>query len=137
MKKDEKLIEDLIEILTKQDLTEISFSENDFKIKIKRDCVEEVQKEEIFNEEILEVKEQEDIEEIKSANIGKFYFYDKMGKPAISVGQSIKIGQTIGYISTVGIKTPVKSQVAGVIEEIYLKNGEATDYGKKLIKIKK
>ena len=53
------------------------------------------------------------------------------------IGQNIKVGQTIGYISTVGIKTSVKSNVAGSIEQILLKNGEVADYGKKLIKVKK
>nr|WP_240934801.1 biotin/lipoyl-containing protein [Fusobacterium sp. FSA-380-WT-3A] len=55
----------------------------------------------------------------------------------ISIGQNIKIGQTIGFVSTVGIKTPIKSEVAGYIEQILLKNGEVTDYGKNLIKLKK
>ena len=78
----------------------------------------------------------ENIKNIKSTNIGKFYFYDKDGKAIISIGQTIKAGQTIGYISTVGIKTPIKSKIAGTIEDILLKNGEATDYGKILIKVR-
>lgn len=137
MKKDEHLIDKLIEILSKQELTEISFCEKDFKIKIKKDCIEEINEECIIEEPVKEnISCNDNIAEIKSTNIGRFYYYDKMGKPLISIGQTLKIGQTIGYISTVGIKTPVKSKTAGIIEDIYLKNGEATDYGKKLIKVK-
>ena len=107
-----------------------------FKIKIKKDAAEEKIYEEETVEEETEDFHEENIKSIKSTNIGKFYFYDKDGQPIISIGQSIKAGQTIGYISTVGIKTPIKSKIAGTIEDILLKNGEATDYGKILIKVK-
>lgn len=137
MEKDTKLIDELIRILTEQELTEVSYEEKEFKIKIKKDAAEEsiVQEEVIFEDEIQDTNN-ENIKSIKSTNIGKFYFYDKDGQPIISIGQSIKAGQTIGYISTVGIKTPIKSKIAGTIEDILLKNGEATDYGKILIKVK-
>lgn len=137
MEKDTKLIDELIRILTEQELTEVSYEEKEFKIKIKKDAAEEniVQEEVIFEDEIQDTNN-DNIKSIKSTNIGKFYFYDKDGQPIISIGQSIKAGQTIGYISTIGIKTPIKSKIAGTIEDILLKNGEATDYGKILIKVK-
>ena len=137
MEKDTKLIDELIRILTEQELTEVSYEEKEFKIKIKKDAAEEniVQEEVIFEDEIQDTNN-DNIKSIKSTSIGKFYFYDKDGQPIISIGQSIKAGQTIGYISTVGIKTPIKSKIAGTIEDILLKNGEATDYGKILIKVK-
>ncbi len=136
MEKDTKLIDELIRILTEQELTEVSYEEKEFKIKIKKDAAEEkIYEEETVGEETEDFHE-ENIKSIKSTNIGKFYFYDKDGQPIISIGQSIKAGQTIGYISTVGIKTPIKSKIAGTIEDILLKNGEATDYGKILIKVK-
>lgn len=136
MNKDKQLIDELIRILTEKELTEINFEEKEFKIKIKRDPVEEMQEEIVEEETINEPVQDENVKNIKSTNIGKFYFYDKDGKAIISIGQSIKAGQTIGYISTVGIKTPIKSKIAGTIEDILLKNGEATDYGKILIKVR-
>ncbi len=136
MEKDKQLIDELIRILTEKELTEVSFEEKEFKIKIKKDIVIEEYPEEVIEETVEESAQDSDIKEIKSTNIGKFYFYDKDGKAMISIGQSIKAGQTIGYISTVGIKTPIKSKIAGTIEDILLKNGEATDYGKILIKVR-
>lgn len=136
MEKDKQLIDELIRILTEKELTEVSFEEKEFKIKIKKDIVIEEYPEEVIEETVGESAQDSDIKEIKSTNIGKFYFYDKDGKAMISIGQSIKAGQTIGYISTVGIKTPIKSKIAGTIEDILLKNGEATDYGKILIKVR-
>lgn len=131
------VIDKLIDILSKNELSEVNFQDKDFKIKIKKDIViEEVPQ---IEEPIIDtpVEDNSDIVFIKSTNIGKFFFYDKNGVPLIAVGQTIKVGQTIGYISTVGIKTSIKSEVAGSIEQILLKNGEVTDYGKKLIKVKK
>ena len=128
MEKEKHTIDELIRILTEKELTEINFEEKEFKIKIKRDLIEEVEE--------AAPEQNENIKNIKSTNIGKFYFYDKDGKAIISIGQTIKAGQTIGYISTVGIKTPIKSKIAGTIEDILLKNGEATDYGKILIKVR-
>lgn len=136
MEKDKQLIDELIRILTEKELTEVSFEEKEFKIKIKKDIVIEEYPEEVIEETVEESAQDSDVKEIKSTNIGKFYFYDKDGKAMISIGQTIKAGQTIGYISTVGIKTPIKSKIAGTIEDILLKNGEATDYGKILIKIR-
>ncbi len=137
MDKDKKLIDELIRILTEKELTEVSFEEKEFKIKIKKDLVaENIQEEEIIEEVASEPVQDANVKDIKSTNIGKFYFYDKDGQAIISIGQSIKAGQTIGYISTVGIKTPIKSKIAGTIEDILLKNGEATDYGKILIKVR-
>lgn len=136
MEKDKKLIDELIRILSEKELSEINFEEKDFKIKIKKDLTDEVKTEPVVEEEPVIPMKDENIKDIKSTNIGKFYFYDKDGKAIISIGQSIKAGQTIGYISTVGIKTPIKSKIAGTIEDILLKNGEATDYGKILIRLR-
>lgn len=133
---DKLIIDRLIDILTKNELSEIKFQDKDFKINIKKDII--IKEDIPVIEPVEEVSsEEEDTIYIKSANIGKFFFYDKTGVPLISVGQTIKIGQTIGYISTVGIKTSIKSEVAGTVEQILLKNGEVTDYGKNLIKLKK
>lgn len=136
MEKEKQTIDELIRILTEKELTEISFEEKEFKIKIKRDLIEEAQPAVTEEAEEIVPEQNENIKNIKSTNIGKFYFYDKDGKAIISIGQTIKAGQTIGYISTVGIKTPIKSKIAGTIEDILLKNGEATDYGKILIKVR-
>lgn len=133
MEKEEIMIDELIKILAEKNLSEINYESKELKIKLKKDLIENIE-EDIVQEEIKE--EEQVFTYVKSTNIGRFYFFDKNGSSLMNVGQSIKIGQIIGYISTVGIKTPVKSDKAGVLEEILLKNGGTTDYGKSLIKIK-
>lgn len=133
MENEEIIVDELIKILSLKNLSEIKYEANELKIKVKKDLYEEAEE--------VEIEEENEITEeifsfIKSTNIGRFYFFDKNGNPLIKVGQPLKIGQIIGYISTVGIKTQIKSDKAGIIEEVLLKNGETTDYGKSLIKIK-
>lgn len=133
MENEGKIVDELIKVLSSKNLSEIKYESKELKIKVKKDLFEEV-------EEIEMEEEKQTTEElfsfVKSTNIGRFYFFDKNGNSLIKVGQPVKIGQIIGYISTVGIKTPIKSDKAGIIEEVLLKNGETTDYGKALIKIK-
>lgn len=131
---EEKMIDELIDILSSKKLSEIKYEKKDFKINLKKNIFldEEFEDKEIFYEE----PKKDEFKYIKSGNIGRFFYLDKGENYIINVGQSIKIGQTIGFISTVGIKTPIKSDITGVVEEILLKNGETTDFGKKLIKVK-
>jgi biotin carboxyl carrier protein len=131
--KEEIMIDELIKILAEKNLSEINYESKELKIKMKKDLVQNLE-EDIILEEIKE--EEQVFTYVKSTNIGRFYFFDKNGSSLLNIGDEIKVGQTIGYISTVGIKTPVKSDKNGVLEEILLKNGDTTDYGKSLIKIK-
>ena len=133
MEKEEIMIDELIKILAEKNLSEINYESKELKIKMKKDLVQNLE-EDIVLEEIKE--EEEVFTYVKSTYIGRFYFFDKSGSSLLNIGDEIKVGQTIGYISTVGIKTPVKSDKNGVLEEILLKNGDTTDYGKSLIKIK-
>ena len=60
----------------------------------------------------------------------------KDGTPIIEVGQKIKSGHEIGYITTIGVNTTICSNFSGVIEEIYIENGNPVDYGRPLLKIR-
>ena len=66
MEKDTKLIDELIRILTEQELTEVSYEEKEFKIKIKKDAAEEkIYEEETVGEETEDFHE-ENIKSIKN-----------------------------------------------------------------------
>ncbi len=132
MNKDLTSVEELMKILTDTNLTNISFESEGFKVDIKRSnmIVEEAAVEEEAVEEVIPA-----YEEIKSDNIGKFYYVDKEGTPIIKVGDKIKKGQEIGYIATVGVRSSVKSTAAGTIMEIVAENGSIADFGRVLVKI--
>ena len=126
-------IQALIDILKNSNLTEINYEESDIKITLKKPLFET--KKETKEESKQSNQNKEIIKEVRSYNIGKFYYHDVQGHPVIEVGKKIKAGQEIGYISTVGVKTPVKSNYTGTIKSITLGNGEIADYGKTLLKL--
>jgi len=133
MKKDLNSVEELMKILNDTNLTNISFEEDGFKVDIKRSnvvtAVEEVVAEEVADAAAPAYKE------VKSENVGNFYYVDKSGNPMVKVGDRVKKNQEIGYIATIGVKSSVKSTFDGVVKEILLDNGSIADFGKTLIKI--
>lgn len=133
MKKDLNSVEELMKILNDTNLTNISFEEDGFKVDIKRSNVVTAV-EEVVAEEVAEVAAPA-YKEVKSENVGKFYYVDKSGNPMVKVGDRVKKNQEIGYIATIGVKSSVKSTFDGVVKEILLDNGSIADFGKTLIKI--
>lgn len=139
MKKEGFNIESLIKILDKNKLTELDYQGSKLKITIKKpaEAVENIvtqEKKKVSVEKTPKVKDE--IIEILSDSIGRFFYKDNSGNSIVSVGDTIKVGQDIGYISTIGVKNIVKSTVAGEIVEIAIDNGGIADYGKVLLKVK-
>lgn len=132
MKKDLNSVEELMKILTDTNLTNISFESKGFKVDIKRSNNVVIEEQEAS--EVIEVAAPV-YEEVRSDNVGKFYYVDKEGTPIIKVGDKIEKGQDIGYIATIGVKSSVKSTFSGVIKEIVVENGSIADFGKALVKI--
>lgn len=137
MKNSMESIQELIEVLNSSSLTEIGYEEEGFKVTIKKPVMPQPEeRKEIKKKSAPKAAESKDmVKEVKCYNIGRFYYHDAQGQPIIYKGKKIKAGQEIGYISTVGVKTPVKSNYTGMIEEVALENGEIADYGKTLLKI--
>lgn len=136
MKADIKTIEELMKILYDQKLTEVSYEDTNFKVSIKGSANGEIKKEIRNDKKPVEIKETVKYKEVLSDHIGRYFYMKKDGTPIIEVGQKIKVGQEIGYITTIGVNTTICSNFAGVIEEIYIENGNPVDYGRPLLKIR-
>ena len=136
MRGDIKAVEELMKVLHDQKLTEISYEDSNFKVIIKGPLTAAVKKEKTKETSIIENKEVVNFKEVVSDHIGRYFYVKKNGEPVIEVGQKIKAGQDIGYVSTVGVDTTITSNYSGTIEEIYVENGNPVDYGRPLLKIK-
>ena len=136
MRGDIKAVEELMKVLQEQTLPEISYEDSNFKVTIKVHLTAAVKKEIVKETKIIENKEAVDFKEVLSDHIGRYFYVKKNGEPVIEVGQKIKAGQEIGYVSTVGVNTTITSSYSGIIEEIYIENGNPVDYGRPLLKIK-
>lgn len=133
MKKEEFQIEDLINVLSECGLTEISYEENEnLKIKIKKSLQQKVVIPKEIPHSVKEVnKKEENIKTVLSTGIGKYFYKD-----VVKVGDKIKVGQDLGYIYVMGLKTPLKATVGGDVMEITVEDGGVVDYGKVLLKVK-
>lgn len=133
MKKEEFQIEDLINVLSECGLTEISYEENEnLKIKIKKSPQPKVVMPKETPQPAKETgKKEENIKTVVSTGIGKYIYKD-----AVKIGDKIKVGQDLGYIYVMGLKTPLKSTVGGEVMEITVEDGGVVDYGKVLLKVK-
>ena len=139
MKGDMNTIEELMKILQEKKLTELSLETSDIKINIKGSLIpeEKVTKPVKTEEKKVETKKVvENCKEVTSEHIGRYNYMKKDGTSKIQVGQEIKEGQELGEVIAVGVSLPVVSKFSGVIEEIYVENGDPVDYGRPLIKVR-
>lgn len=139
MKKEEFNIESLIKVLDKNKLTELEYKDSKLKIVIKKPAEVIIPQEPVEKKKAVSPKKEmtkDEIKEITSSLIGRFFYMDNFGNSIVKVGDTIKVGQDIGYISTIGVKNIVKSTVAGEVVEIPMENGGVADYGRVLLKVK-
>lgn len=138
MKNDIKTIEELMKILQNNKLTELFYENSELTITLKGTPTDE---EIVYSSQIDVIEDMEEIveentKEILSEHIGRYNYLRKDGSAIIEVGKQIKKGDKLGDIVAVGVALPVISNLEGIIEEIYIKNNDAVDYGKPLIKVK-
>lgn len=139
MKKDIATVDELMRILEVENLTEISYESEDFKINLKRPY-KVVEKKVAPKKEKVEVeikKDEYEYVELLSQGIGRFYSAQQNGDSKLLKGLTVKEGDEIGYILAMGVKNAVISDVSGKIEEIYVADGDIVDFNKAILKLRK
>lgn len=86
---------------------------------------------------VMAAVEEEKTEEsghiIKSPLVGIFYAApSEDAEPFVSVGDIVKKGQTLSIIEAMKLMNEIESDFDGTVKEIYVKNGEAVEYGQPL-----
>ena len=73
---------------------------------------------------------------ITSPIIGTFYAAPSPDKPAfVEVGKSVSAGDVVCIIESMKLMNEITSEFSGRIAEIYVKNGEAVEFGQKLMRV--
>lgn len=76
------------------------------------------------------------LETIKSDTVGFFYDRKKNAPdPIVKVGDTIKKGQIVGFISSMGTMMSVKSAVSGKIVSKKCENKEPVEYGEIIFEV--
>jgi acetyl-CoA carboxylase biotin carboxyl carrier protein len=73
---------------------------------------------------------------VTSPLVGIFHSWAKpKGKPAVAIGDRVKIGQLVGTIQSLNVISEVESFVAGRVVELLVQDGQPVEYGQPLVVI--
>lgn len=131
-------IKKIIEDMSNSKLTsiDIEFPEGT-KISMKKDVNVEITNttNEVKQEE-TQSKSENNGKIVTSPMVGTFYLKpDPNSNPYVEKGSMVKKGTVLCIIEAMKLMNEIESEYEGKIEEIYVENGEAVDYGKPLFKI--
>lgn len=134
-----KQLIELIHTVSSSKLTEFQYEENGIKIGMKKECqvsIPQVKVEEIqINDEMEEEPNEGKI--ITSALVGTFYTSpSEDAEPFVSIGDAVKQGQTLAIVEAMKLMNEIESEFDGVVEEIFVENGKAVEYGQPLFRLK-
>lgn len=74
--------------------------------------------------------------EIVAPLVGTVYLQPKPESPMFkSVGDQVKIGETVAIIEAMKLMTEIKSDIAGTIVEVLVENEQVVDYDKPLYRV--
>lgn len=118
------------------DGTKISMKKNEnveISTKAMKSSSQEVKKE----EPELEQSSNEDTGKIvKSPMVGTFYIKpNPSANPYVEVGKKVKKGDVLCIIEAMKLMNEIESEFDGEVAEIFIKDGEAVEYGKALFRI--
>ena len=125
-------IQELMQVLKKENLTEMKIKYGNVKLTLTNSetgqvtnaaapVTKKVQK------NIAKALPKEEV--IKSSNVGRIRLINS------KVGTSVRKGEILARINTIGIDNDVKATVNGVLKEILVADGSAVDFAKELFKI--
>jgi len=135
MKINKKIIEELVNYLKEFNLSEIEYAEGTTKVKVSRS---------VHSPSIIsnDVKKKQTIPSdngthITSPIVGTAYLAPEPGaKKFVEVGQKIKKGQTIMIVEAMKTMNHVPSTQDGIVNKIFVKDGEPIEFGQSLISVK-
>ena len=155
-----KEIKLLIDLMTKNGLTEFELEKGDVKIRLKRGLDSELPAGSLSTPEngrnglagvpssasatvvpapmtAQNPSSSGEFKEIKSPMVGTFYRSPSPETPPyIEVGQTVKEDTVVCIIEAMKVMNEIKAEVKGVITEILIENAKPVEFGKPLFKVK-
>ena len=141
---DTKPIKDLAKMLDELNLTEISYSDKEFSVSVSKAININAlpQSNTPSSSEVSNVNDndnsdyQNDPRAIKSPMVGTVYLQPEPGaNKFISVGDDVKLGQTLLIIEAMKTMNPIESSLQGKVTKILVENEQAVEFGQPLVLI--
>ena len=139
MKIDKKLIKELTDYLNEFSLTEIEYSEKDFKIKVSKasnliSSSEKTPKVEVSAGKNKIEKEVASGNKVTSPIIGTAYLAPEPGgKKFIEIGKKVKKGDTLMIVEAMKTMNHVPSPYDGVVKEICVSDGQPVEFDQVIV----
>ena len=136
MKINKKIIKELTEYLEEFNLTELEYSDKEYKIKVSKNSLSSNYIEKKENKENIAVENKIFIsgKEVTSPIIGTAYHSPEPGaKKFVEIGKKIKKGDTIMIVEAMKTMNHVPSSSDGVVKEICIDDGQPVEFGQTLI----
>ena len=135
MKINKKIIKELTEYLNEFNLTELEYSDKDYKIKVSKNSLTSnysVKKETLQHAKV-ENKISSVGKEVTSPIIGTAYLAPEPGgKKFVDLGKKIKKGDTIIIVEAMKTMNHIPSPFDGTIKEICVEDGQPVEFGQKI-----
>lgn len=73
---------------------------------------------------------------VKSPLVGTFYAApSEDAEPYVALGDTVKKGQVLAIVEAMKLMNEIESDFEGTVEEIYVENGQAVEYGQPLFRL--
>jgi len=137
MKTDIKYLKELITLLTDNGLTEISISEGEDGVTIRKDGIPAAKAvAPVVTQEVAVQETPAQAVERKSITapmVGTFYSSADSQTPLVEIGQTIQQGDVVCVIEAMKLMNEIEAEVSGKITEICVKDGDPVEYGQVLM----
>ena len=144
MRVDTALVRELAELLSANDLNEIEVEDGERKIKVRRDAptafvaapAPMAAAAPAAAAPTAQAPQEEDLggEAVKSPMVGTAYMSPEPGsKPFITVGQSVKAGDTLLIVEAMKVMNPITAPKAGTVKKINVSDGQPVEFDQPLV----
>ncbi len=80
---------------------------------------------------------EEDFVDIASPMVGTFYTAsDPESPPFVAIGTEVQVGTVVCILEAMKVFNEIKSEIAGRVERILVKNADAVEFGQALFKVR-
>jgi len=138
MKINKKIIEELVGYLKEFNLSEIEYSDGTTKVKVSRSINSSSEISAEIKKKHSNIEENDDLGvNVTSPIVGTAYLASEPGgKKFVEVGSIVKKGQTIMIVEAMKTMNHVASTHNGVVNKIFVNDGEPVEFGQPLISLK-
>jgi acetyl-CoA carboxylase biotin carboxyl carrier protein len=137
-------VRDLVKVMRDGGIGQLDVRQGDLRISLKSARFMDSEQTQHEPAQVTPVAEPDPVENgvevghiVTSPMIGTYYHAPGPNeRPFVEVGEHVEAGQTVAIIEAMKIMNEIVAERSGTVSEIFVKNGEAVEYGHRLMRLK-